>query len=357
MPKTTAKTPVKKEYKKISVKDRLNDLDAKLAKSLIDAIKGGNYPAWLKGICSHRPVNAATKKFYRGSNIATLYAHEYYAQQGTGVYLTYVQAQKIGGLKLKKGSTAAYVFKFGIYVKGDPKNNTPAKQIKGGMLDLFDNSPEDETNITHFWRFAPVFDLGDFVNIDPKIDKKGDLLFAFRRFKPKNPEELPLWLPRIMKSLEKENGTKIIHTPICETGAFSPKQNIIKMPLETQFDKESRYISTLLHEMAHATAAKVVKRDNKIRSWGDQLYAAEELIAELSAAMVLNRAGLTMTLDNSTAYLAFWGKHCKNDPSCVRHAIKTASKIADLFCQWGGIADPVFDDYTNEEEGDIAFAY
>ena len=100
-----------------------------------------------------------------------------------------------------------------------------------------------------------------------------------------------------------------------------------------QFDSEGEYYSTAFHEIAHSTGHH--SRLNRIKetaNFGSNDYGKEELIAEITAAAVLNDAGMETagTLKNSAAYIQNWTNAIKGDSKLIVHASSKAQKAYDL---------------------------
>lgn len=116
-------------------------------------------------------------------------------------------------------------------------------------------------------------------------------------------------------------------------GAFySPAQDYVHMPLRSQFKSTEtssatiNYYSTEFHELAHATGHKS-RLDRKISNkFGSPDYAYEELVAELSAAMLCAEFKLSPTPRADHAqYVGGWLRALKNDKEFIVKAAKHAS--------------------------------
>ena len=112
---------------------------------------------------------------------------------------------------------------------------------------------------------------------------------------------------------------------------YEPTADRITMPPPALFDDYEHYYATLAHECAHATGhASRLDRDLKGR-FGDNPYAAEELIAEMTAAMLGAELGLsTRHLDHHASYIASWLKILRRDD----RAILTAAAKAEAASSW-----------------------
>jgi len=120
-----------------------------------------------------------------------------------------------------------------------------------------------------------------------------------------------------------------------DSAYYSPSDDYIAMPHKTQFNSEASYYATLLHELAHWSGHKSrLDRDLSGR-FGNEAYAAEELIAELSAAFLCARFSITGELRHSS-YIASWLRVLKNDNKAVFKAAALAQKSADYLAGFAG---------------------
>jgi len=116
---------------------------------------------------------------------------------------------------------------------------------------------------------------------------------------------------------------------------YSPSDDYVAMPHKTQFNSEASYYATLLHELAHWSGHKSrLDRDLSGR-FGNEAYAAEELIAELSAAFLCARYSITGELRHSS-YIASWLRVLKNDNKAIFKAAALAQKSADYLAGFAG---------------------
>ena len=115
---------------------------------------------------------------------------------------------------------------------------------------------------------------------------------------------------------------------------YSPNSDAVGMPARGLFHSSEEYYSTLFHELAHSTGhAQRLHRDdfdNPV-SFGSDSYSKEELIAEMTAAMLCGIAGIEQkTLENSAAYLKTWIARLKSDSRLLVSAASHAQKAADF---------------------------
>ena len=111
--------------------------------------------------------------------------------------------------------------------------------------------------------------------------------------------------------------------------AFWPVHDRITMPAVEHFYSADAYVVTLGHELTHWTGAKTRLARDLSGRFGDHSYAAEELVAELGAAFIAARLGLTDVApraDHTAQYLANWLACLKETPSRLWTAASAAEK-------------------------------
>lgn len=136
------------------------------------------------------------------------------------------------------------------------------------------------------------------------------------------------------------------YCPIDQTDNISsPHYNLskdfIKVPLKNQYktstSKEGifadgqEFYATLLHEMAHSTGPKGRLNRDMNGSFGDKKYAKEELVAELSAALISSTMGFDKRInDNNAKYVSSWLKVLKEEPSFIKTVLSDVGKASDM---------------------------
>ena len=152
--------------------------------------------------------------------------------------------------------------------------------------------------------------------------------------------------PSVWKS-EKDNLSW--YCPIEQTDNISsPHYNLskdfIKVPLKNQYktsdSKEGifadgqAFYATLLHEMAHSTGPKGRLNRDLNSSFGDKKYAKEELVAELSAALISSTMGFDKRInDNNAKYVSSWLKVLKEEPSFIKTVLSDVGKASDMIIE------------------------
>ena len=125
-------------------------------------------------------------------------------------------------------------------------------------------------------------------------------------------------------------------------GAFySQSKDEITVPTKKQFKIHDtpeeiykdgmEYYSSIAHEMAHSTGIeKRLGRDME-GHFGDPKYAKEELVAELTAAMVGNTMGFDKRiLDNNAKYVDSWMDTLKKEPRFILSVMADVNKASKM---------------------------
>lgn len=135
----------------------------------------------------------------------------------------------------------------------------------------------------------------------------------------------------------KRAGTLTIECDnVSDEAYYRPSTDYVKVPCIGQFETVSEYYSTLFHELGHSTGhrARLNRFTGKaaLAGFGSQEYSREELVAESTAAAILNAIGLEEgnTFRNSAAYIKHWSEHIKNDPLMFVTAAQRAQDAIDM---------------------------
>ena len=116
---------------------------------------------------------------------------------------------------------------------------------------------------------------------------------------------------------------------------YSPSKNEIVFPPKKNFIDGESFYGNLLHEMTHSTGSKEVfgRLDNKT---GDKKfdYAREELVAEMTAAVVAHQYGFDKHIkDDCAAYLKSWLGSLKEDPSFLKTTLDDVKRASGFISQ------------------------
>ena len=109
---------------------------------------------------------------------------------------------------------------------------------------------------------------------------------------------------------------------------YSPVDDSITMPMREQFKGQRQYYGTMFHELIHWTGHRSRLDRLKLTTFGTDTYAAEELVAELGAAMICVDCRIDHERDEAhnmqhAAYLKSWDAHVERQ---AHHSFECSGK-------------------------------
>lgn len=235
---------------------------------------------------------------------------------GPGEYVTFNQVQKLGG-KIKKGEKSRIIVFWHQYVK----------KAKDEIITTPEDAPEDE-NVRYGWylKYYNVWEINQCEGIESRW-KKVEGVTEEPRLKPEAAAE------KIIEEYLAQPSHPNLVIKVSNKAYYQPSTDTVVAPQLSQYENVAEYYSTLFHEMGHSTGHKdrlnrkgVVDMD----FFGSHQYSQEELIAEMTAAMLCHKAGLDSekAFVNSVSYIQHWFNSLKKDPKMFITAAGQAEKAA-----------------------------
>ena len=113
---------------------------------------------------------------------------------------------------------------------------------------------------------------------------------------------------------------------------YSNDGDYIQLPVIEAFHDAESFYATLAHESTHWTKhTSRLDRSFGRKTWGDEGYAQEELVAELASAFLCADLGIMPEVrDDHAAYIASWLQVLKNDKRAVFSAAAHAQKAVEF---------------------------
>jgi antirestriction protein ArdC len=272
---------------------KLANLYAQVTSTIVAELESGAIP-WTKPwrnttpVGSVMPHNAATNRPYSGINIPILWGAALTSGYDRHLWMTYKQA-----------------FAAGAQVRGGEHGTIVVftKKLKVG-------DDEEERRVSML-RTYTVFNVAQIDGLLPKE-------------------------PVILTEVERIHGVEAFvkaTDAIVKTGGnqpmYVPSLDYIVMPPAGAFRTVEHFYAVELHELGHwAGAEKRLNRDLKNR-FGTKAYAAEELVAELTAAFLCAHLGIQGELRHA-GYIADWIRLLKEDDRAVFTAASKASQAAEF---------------------------
>lgn len=237
---------------------------------------------------------------YKGINVIMLWSASVMKGHACPLWLTFRQAQELGG-HVRKGETGELV----VYADRITRTETDKK------------GEEIEKEIP-FLKGYTVFNA-----------EQCDGLPAHYTAKAEPPALTPM---QRIEAAERFFAATRADIRSGGTRAFYAEgPDYVQMPpFETFKDAES-FAATLAHELTHWTKHdKRLARDMGRMKWGDEGYVREELVAELGSAFLCADLGITPEVrDDHAAYIASWLKVLKDDKRFVISAASHAQRAVD----------------------------
>ena len=280
---------------------------ARITATIIEKLEQGTKP-WIKpwrGVPISRPLRSCGTP-YRGMNTFWLWMMAEASGFASPYWMTYRQCAKLGG-QVRKGEKSSIAIFYKTYEK---EVETP----DGG----------EDTETRRVLRSSAIFNA----------DQCDDLPAMYSPEPLMEPVE-PAGRRRRIDAFFARIDAQLRHTG--SEAYYEPVLDRITMPPATLFEGFDHYYATLAHELSHWTGhSSRLDRDLKNR-FGSDAYAAEELIAELSSAILGAELGLPVThLDHHASYIASWLKILKSDERAILTAAAKAEEAASLLLDLGG---------------------
>jgi len=274
------------------------------------------------------PRNYSSNRPYRGINVFLLafagYSSLYWLTFDGAKQAAYEQAERAAGRKPAKLDKTA-LKRLGAAVGGVRKGERSTLVIFWKMLLIDDPENPGKKKKIPLLRYFRVFNVEQCDGVDPTRGVGEQPEADVREFDPIDECESV-----VGAYLGREGAPRLRHGG--DVALYSPSVDLIRVPDSERFDHREEYYSTLFHEMTHSTGHKdrlARKGIESVSSIG-HIYADEELVAEMGAAMLCGVAGIApAVVDNAASYIDHWRKRISDDPKLVVNAAARAQRAAD----------------------------
>lgn len=284
----------------------MNKLHRAVSDRILAELKAGAAP-WLQPWKVRRvrgaapiaiPRNAVTGRRYSGANVFLLWMTASDRGWSDGRFLTFKQAIEAGGA-VRKGEHGSKVY-FVSYVD----------RTKEGA------DGQEELRRVPFLKEYTVFNIS-------QCDGLPERLTAAAAPAPIAEAETPR-----DEFAEFVDASRATITLGGDRAFFRPATDTIHLPELGQFTSLEHFRATLAHELVHWTGADRRLDRTFGRRFGDQAYAAEELVAELGAALICAEFGLEADLRHA-GYIEHWIKLLTDHEAAFFAAASAASRAVD----------------------------
>lgn len=323
--------------------DRIDNALQKFSDMLIARMEQMKESKWKKGWTDGRtaqfglPQNLMGRP-YTGSNAFLCQIHTTMEHYRMPVYLTIKQIRDAGGM-IKKGEHSIPIFKWDLRIK-----DKDGKKLSESDYRNMTKEEQAECTVRPYLKVYNEWNI-DQTNLEEVNKEKYDAIL--KRFKSEPiKDEVGMYKNEAFDNLLKEQSwvCPIEYEKFNESAFYSPKRDQIVVPSKKQFNISNtpedvfkdgmEFYGTTIHEMAHSTGHESrLGRDGivKIDQFGSDQYAKEELVAELTSALIGNAMGFDSRIrENNIAYLQNWIGSLKKDPKFLKSVMSDVNKSSKM---------------------------
>ena len=288
--------------------ERISNALAETFDEILETFEGSWQKTWQAMAPFLASRNATTGRPYRGGNQLMLAAMAVRQGFKTPNWGTYKQWSEVKG-QVKTGQKGT----LGVYWKEMTKKDP--------------NHPHDRSKDQKI-RYCNTFWLFNLDQVELPEGHK-----AKHVYRPATPAGTA---QAISEGCERA-GVKVVHQPTFDSGLGAPTaaafhirdSDVINMPPRETFETDDQYTEALLHELVHWTGDTGRCERQKGKTFGDEKYAREELVAQLGVAIACASLGIEQgekEMHNHAAYLSSWKQAAGDDPQILMKTAALASR-------------------------------
>jgi len=244
------------------------------------------------------PHNAASGRNYRGLNVPLLWAATLAGGYSQHVWVSFRQAQALGG-NVRKGERATFVYFFKFIERDERNASGESEKVRIPLIrtyPVFNADQCENVRIPQHAQRKPTESPGALGVVGPVIDRLG--LAGGLRY----------------------GGNAAF---------YSFGADCVQVPAVESFISTDAFKATLLHECGHATGHHSrLARDFSGR-FGNEAYPFEELVAELSSCMSQAVLGIRADIEHHASYIESWKRILKSDKYSFGKACTLAQQAVD----------------------------
>lgn len=291
---------------------------------------------WIGGANGYAglPQNVGGRN-YSGSNSFFLQLHTAAKGYQLPVYLTFNQAHNLKAHVLK-GEKSFPVVYWDMMVK-----DKDGKKVSSDEYKAMSKEERKNLDVIPFIKAFPVYNVDQTNLREVQPERVQKLIDKFKV--PELRDTQGMYAHSALdRMIQQQSWLCPIQADKRENGAYySPSRDIVVLPMKAQFNTGNtpeeiyrdgmEFYSTMLHEMTHSTMTPERLNREMGGKFGDPKYAKEELVAELTAAMISHSMGFDSKItDNSAAYLDSWIGVLKKEPKFIASIMADVNKASDL---------------------------
>lgn len=339
-----AETEYKQRNSSVGRKNKSDEILKKFVDMMVKIIKKANANNWKKGWMGVNgsiqglPQNISGRTYSGGNSFFLMFNT---AEKGykTPVYMTFKQAKE-QNLHVKSGEKSVPIFKWGLSIKDEN-----GKRVSEEDYNAMSQEERVTMDVRPFPKMFHVFNI-DQTNLEEVNKKRYDAIVA--RFQTPEQEVKDTEGMYVNEALDRMFEQKAWHANIqydkpADQAFYRPSTDTIVLPMKEQFKLGKtpeevyhdgmEYYSTALHEMAHSTGHES-RLDRKFGAQGTDNYAHEELIAEMTSALVGSTMGFDRKiLENNANYLSGWLSRLRDKPETITTIMTDVGKASDMIIE------------------------
>lgn len=282
------------------------DLYTRITDRIVADLERGVRP-WTKPWSAEHAAEKITRPLrhngapYSGINILMLWSAAIAGGFAAPIWMTFKQALELNA-HVRKGEKGSLV----VYANSITRKETD------------DETGEEIDREMHFMKGYTVFNVEQIEGLPAHYYAKPE-----PRFSPIQRIEHAETFFGTLKADIRHGGTRAY---------YAQEPDYIQMPPFEAFDSAGSYYATLAHESTHWTKhSSRLAREFGRKTWGDEGYAEEELVAELGAAFLCADLELSVTpREDHASYIAHWLTVLKNDKRVIFRAAAHAQRAVDF---------------------------
>ena len=291
----------------------------------INEITGNWKKPWISGNGNQGLPQNIDGRLYNGMNSLMLFLYAEKKKYKLPVFMTFNQARDVD-LSILKGEKSFPIMYWNFIVKNKESKQT----ITFDDYKRLSKIEQDKYNVIPFQKYYNVFNV-EQSNIK---DIKPELFEALEaKFKKEVIYDIEGFFksPVIDQMIEKKDWITPINHNDKERAFYSFAKDEIVMPYKSKFIDGESYYSTLLHEMTHSTGINSRLNREFGKVFGDEKYGREELVAELTAAILGKSLNLSSGIREENAlYLKSWLSSIHESPRFLMSILSDVNKASAM---------------------------
>lgn len=324
--------------------DKLSPTDKalqKVADLIIERMETLKAENWQKPWFDNSSYQGSARNFlgrpYGGMNTFILDLYTSMKGHDVPVFMTFNQAVN-SDLHINKGAKAVPVFYMDVI-----RVDAEGKKVSQKDLDKMTDEQIAALDKRFFVKKYDVFNVADTNLREVKPEVYDALLKEFSV--KKLPDAQGMYAnPALDRMFAHQEWLCPIEQKGESKAYYRPSADTITLPFKAQFKQGKTeeeiyrngmaFYATALHEMAHSTGSPERLNREGGKRFGDEKYAKEELVAELTSATVSRQLGFDKHLtDNSAMYLAGWLQALKEEPKFLYTVLTEVGKAQGLIME------------------------